>query len=190
MNFEKLKKLTKPFHDILETHPSNTPLFSEEATRHDYHDFLAIQYGVCALLEAKIDQSNLNDYPVVYRSRVDTLKKEFESLNMPLPKIASHSPSGCDGGIFVSLAALYLLEGSRHGAFMILAKIKKLMPDNYPFYFLETNKEEFFGNWGNIMQTISTVVTTKELEDKFILNVCQLYLDIESIYDRFSQEKC
>ena len=188
MNFEKLKKLTKPFHDLLEIHAASVPLFSENATCEDYYQFLKIQYVVYSELEEKIEALASSEHDIAYSSRVQSIKQELESLNIALPEQVVVPFCLDENEILFALAALYLLEGSRHGAFMILAKVREFMPHNYRFYFLETNKEEFFTNWGNLLKIIGSLVSTQELENKFIVNVCQLYLEIGTIYDRFASD--
>lgn len=185
MTSERLKNLSKPFHDTLESHLINQNLFSQSATVSDYYRFLSLQYIVFTALEDKIQPflSRFSEYAIVYVSRASQAKQELVACGIPLPKISFDASFITD--FSSALASLYLLEGSRHGAMVILKSIRSFMPSDYNFLFLETNPSDFIQQWKNITSAMQSYSTTKKLHNKLVLDVCKLYLEIEGFYNDF-----
>lgn len=182
---EQLKNLSKPFHDSLENNPINQNLFSKNVSIFDYYRFLSLQYIIFTALENKIDcfLPQFSEYGIIYVSRALEAKKELEAHGISLPSISFDASFIND--FSSALASLYLLEGSRHGAMVILKSIRPFMPSDYIFLFLETNPSVFMQQWKIITKIIQEKSATKEFRSKLILDVCKLYLEIESFYNDY-----
>ncbi len=181
---QMLKIKTKPYHDQLESHFINSSLFGPNPTRADYIRFLQTQYQIWSPLEEKIllFQEKLQKIGIIYNSRVNDLKDELILLRETPSKI-DFDPSFMDDFLAV-LGAIYLMEGSRHGAFHILKVAKRMMGEDHRFLFLEMNQMVFFENWKNFMIQLENYVTTHNLENQFILAVCDLYEEFGRLYDK------
>jgi len=162
----------------------NQSLFSSKATKLDYIHFIEVQYLVFASLEKniKLYQFELQQIGIDFRSRANDAKNEL--------LILGKSPIDVDldnsfmNNFLYALAAVYLLEGSRHGNIHILKIAKNLVDDTHQFLFLEMNQKEFFENWKNTTLSIQNHIHTHQLEDKFIEVVCDLYEQIGKLYDQ------
>lgn len=185
MIHERLKTLSRPFHDHLESHPINQNLFSKNASASDYYQFLSLQYSLFLPIEVKLFDfiPDFFHYGITFHSRAIEAEHELTSLNLPLPEIRFDASSITD---FTSaLASLYILEGSRHGAIVILKTIRPLMLPEHPFLFLKTDPSAFMAEWKSIIKVMQEYTSTRTLEDTLILNVCQLYLEIERFYNEY-----
>ncbi len=182
---ERIKKLSKPFHDNLESKSINQNLFSQNASINDYQRFLSLQYVIFTALDSKLNHflPQFEKYGIVYIPRGLEAKKELEAYNIPLPKVSFDASFITD--FSSAIAALYITEGSRHGAMVILKSIRSFMPSDYRFLFLQTNPSLFMQQWKIIIQTIEDYSNTKEKQKKLILDVCKLYLELESFYDEY-----
>lgn len=185
MTPEQIKKLSKPFHDNLENNSINQKLFSHNANIGDYHRFLSLQYAIFSALDSKINHylTQFSEYGIIYSLRGLEAKKELEAYGVPLPELSFDASFITD--FSSALAALYIIEGSRHGAIVILKSIRSFMPSDYQFFFLQINPPLFMQQWKIILRTIEDYSNTQKSQNKLILDVCKLYLEIEGFYHEF-----
>lgn len=184
MFLESLKSKSKPYHDKLELHPINKSLFLPNATKEDYIDFLEVQYHIWGAIEKKITsyQDELDRLGIVFHSRSNDAKEELQALGKS-PKNIDLDNSSMET-FLDALGALYLLEGSKHGAMHIIKIAKNLNDEDHKFLFLEVNPKEFFENWKNLMTATQNYLIVNNLEDEFINRVCNLYEKMGTMYDK------
>ena len=182
MFLERLKTLTKPFHDEVEHHSINQNLFAHEASDKEYGEFLQLQYLMFTSLEQEIVRysSSLLDIGIEYHCRAHLAEKELKHLNIP---VGEEKVTFELDDLSSVLAAVYLLEGSRHGAMVLLKTLRTIMPSDHDFLFLESNPQEFVVRWKRMAQTFEQYASDKEIENAFILNVCRLYCAMGVVYD-------
>lgn len=180
---DRLKSLTKPFHDELEHHRINQKLFNKNGSIEDYCEFLQIQHFIVSSLEHQIESyyAPLLELGITYDYRAPLAEQELKLLNFPSCEEKNKNFHIDD---FSSvLAAVYLLEGSRHGAMVLLKMLKPILPEAHPFLFLQSNPHEFMIRWKAIIDSLERYASTKELENQLILDVCRLYTEMRLAYD-------
>lgn len=183
----QLREITKPYHDDLENHHLNQRLFSNNSNLEDYITFIDLQYCFWLNIEQQIKlySSELNEFGIDFTSRANDALIELNNLNRtpsPLSYDATHinTLEGC-------LSALYLLEGSRHGAAVILKKAKEFMPPNYQFVFLQTDNALFITRWKTIINTIEICSKNKNDTQTNLINATiSLYTSMQRFYDEYA----
>lgn len=188
MFMQDLKKQTKLSHETLENHPLNQKLFQANLNFDDYCNFIDLHYNISKALEEKIIpyKENLkNDFNIDFTSRafdaleeLKYMKKTPSLLNFKLP--INDDFESC-------LCALYILEGSRHGALVIQKKIKEYVLSNHQFYFFKTDINTFMKQWSFIVTAIESLNENSfQKQEKFINTVNLIYTSIQRFYDEYS----
>lgn len=182
MFLERLKTLSKPFHDELEHHSINQRLFGKEVSLEDYGEFLRLQYIIFRSLEQEIVRCSpsLLKMGVEYHYRAPLAAQELEALNIGVDEENILFEINDLSSV---LASVYLLEGSRHGAMVLLKMLRTIMPADHSFLFLESNPQDFMIRWKRMTQVLQEYASDKEIENTFILNVCRLYSAMGVVYD-------
>lgn len=182
-----LKKQTKQYHDSLENHIINQKLFQANLNFDDYCNFIDLQYNISKSLEEKIIpyKENLKkDFNIDFVSRASDAIEELQYINRTPTLLNFKLPIN---DTFEScLCALYILEGSRHGAMVILKKIKEYMPSNHQFYFFKTDINTFMKQWSFIVNAIESSNEDSQNQEKFITTVNLIYTFIQRFYDEYS----
>jgi heme oxygenase len=182
-----LRNQTKLYHDSLEYHSLNQKLFSPNFIIEDYINFIDLQYCIWKSVEEKIAPHKLllqEKYNIDFVSRASEAFEELKYLNK-IPSILEFKIP-IDDSFESCLALLYILEGSRHGAMVILKKVKEHMPENHQFYFLNTDINSFVQKWNFIVRAIESSNEDSSLQEKFINTVNLLYTSIQRFYDEYS----
>ncbi len=183
----ELKKQTKPYHDSLENHIINQKLFQSNLNFDDYCNFIDLQYHVTKSLEEKIIpyKDNLKkDFNINFVSRASDALEELKYLNKK-PSTLNFKMT-IDDDFETCLCALYILEGSRHGALVILKKIKEYIHQNHQFCFLKTDIATFMEQWKFIVNAIESSNKEPQKQEKFINTVNSIYTSIKRLYDEYS----
>ena len=183
-----LRNQTKPYHDSLEHHLLNQRLFSPNFIIEDYINFIDLQYCIWRSVEEKINpyKSLLQEkYNINLISRASDAFEELKYLNKTPSRLDFKIP--IDDDLCSCLSLLYILEGSRHGAIVILKKVKEYMPKEHQFYFLNTDIDTFVEKWNFIVKAIESLnEDSLEKQEKFINNVNLLYTSMQRFYDEYS----
>lgn len=183
-----LKNQTKLCHDSLENHIINQKLFQPNTNFEDYCNFIDLQYRITEALEQKIlpyKEHLKKEFNIDFISRATEVSKELQYINKIPTNLIFKTELKDD---FEScLCALYILEGSRHGALVILKKIKSFMPEEYPFYFLKSDFNEFIKRWNLIIEAIEKKSKTSIQTEQNLINLTKsIYKSIERFYDEYS----
>jgi heme oxygenase len=91
-----------------------------------------------------------------------------------------------DNSLFTAICCLYLLEGSRHGAFKILHHFQSILPQDYTFYFLYNKPELFHKKWGIIIQVMDSLIKNDEIFNEIVIKINDMYKSIGELYDDYS----
>lgn len=183
-----LRNQTKNYHDSLEDHPINQKLFNPNFIIEDYINFIDLQHCIWKSVEKRINphKSLLQEkHNINFISRTSDAFEELKYLNKKPSTLEFKIP--LDDNFDNCLALLYLLEGSRHGALVILRKVKDYMPKEHKFYFLNTDINTFVQKWNFITNAIeNSNKDSLQKQEKFIDNVNLLYTSIQGFYDEYS----
>lgn len=187
MKIDKLREATKTAHTKLELNLINATLFKSESNQIEYYiHFLQVQYSLCVALENKIIPhiKTLSNYSIDFVSRAKDIKLELENMKIT-PNLIKMNLSE-DESFFTAICCLYLLEGSRHGAFKILHHFQSVLPQDYTFYFLYNKPELFHKKWGIIIQIMNSLIENDEIFDKMVITINNMYQSIEELYNDYS----
>lgn len=186
MKIDKLREATKTSHSKLESNHINTALFKSESQIEYYVHFLQVQYSLCVALENKISPhiKTLATFSIDFVSRAKEIKLELDNMKIS-PTIIEINLSKNDS-FFTAICCLYLLEGSRHGAFKILHYFQSVLPQDYTFYFLHTNVESFHKKWGTIIHVMNSLIEDDEIFNEMVITINDMYKSIEELYDDYS----
>ena len=153
-----------------------------------YINFIDLQYCIWKSIEEKINPHKLllqEKYNINFVSRASDALKELKYLNKTPSTLDFKIP--IDNDLYGCLSLLYILEGSRHGAMVILKKVKDYMPKEHQFYFLNTDINTFVERWNFIVKAIESLnEDSLQEQEKFINNVNLLYTSIQRFYDEYS----
>lgn len=183
-----LRNQTKPCHDSLEHHIINQKLFQPNFKIEDYINFIDLQYCIWKSVEEKVTpyKSLLEEkYNITFVSRAADALEELKHSSKTPSTLKFEIP--LNDSFESCLALLYILEGSRHGALVILKKVKEYMSQNHQFCFFNTNINTFVEKWNCITNAIENLnENSSQKEEKFIEDVNLLYKSIEGFYDEYS----
>ena len=127
---------------------------------------------------------------IIFFINIDFISRAFDALEEL--KYMKKTPSLLNFKLPINddfescLCALYILEGSRHGALVIQKKIKEYMPSNHQFYFFKTDINTFMKQWSFIVNAIESSNEDSQNQEKFINTVNLIYTSIQRFYDEYS----
>ncbi|GAA0727837.1 biliverdin-producing heme oxygenase [Sphingomonas japonica] len=152
-----LRDATRDAHERLDA------LFTgfDLGTADGYARFIGAQADAMLASEAALDaagaQSVLEDWP--QRRRGDLLRADLAALALPQPE---PSPLALPRDPASLGAALYVLEGSRHGA----RHLRRLVPAGLPTAFLDAPQAP--GNWAKLLAKLDTILYQPAAQDAAI----------------------
>jgi heme oxygenase len=133
---ERLKTLTKPFHDETESHGFGKKIFEKTITKDEYCTMLDIFHSVVSPLEevilSKKSEFEILALDITKRLKSSIIRDDMAGLGRAPSKAMVTAVRGSDFSSLVG--AVYVLEGSTMGGQMIAKELKEL---GLPFgYFL------------------------------------------------------
>ncbi len=186
MRIDKLREATKTAHSKLELNHINSSLFKNEKQIEYYVHFLQVQYSLCVALENKIlpHIKTLATFSIDFVSRAKDIKLELDNMKISPTIMKINLPK--NDSFSMAICCLYLLEGSRHGAFKILHHFQSVLPQDYTFYFLQTNIESFYKKWGTVINVMNSLIEDDEIFNEIVITINDMYKSIEVLYDDYS----
>lgn len=180
---ERLKVLTKPFHDELENDSLNVQIMRKSITKDEYTRLLTLFYSVVAPTEkifasycAKFAEFGID---VVQREKKEHLLSDLSNLGA-VPKntidMGEHSFEWAIG-------AMYVFEGSTMGGMFISRELDSIdFAKNAHSYFNPYSEKTMY-MWQQYCDFLSKVEKSTDIDNnKIILAACEMFLTISATY--------
>lgn len=125
-----------------------------------YRRFIGAQAGAMIAVEEALDRAGaasvIDDWQG--RRRSDLLIEDSRALAIDIQPVAA--PRLDDAAAIAG--ALYVVEGSRHGA----RHLRRLVPDDAPSAFLDADQVQ--GNWAKLLDRIDTILYDPTQRDRAV----------------------
>ena len=164
----RLKTATAAAHERLDAYMSRYDL----ARRADYGAFLQAQAGAFMVVEAALDAAGAENHLPDWRERrrANALRADLDLMGLDLPEPA---PVPLFRGEAEVLGAIYVLEGSRLGAAVLVRSV----PGDLPKSFLSTGNP---GAWRALASVLDERLSSPELLDMAASAACSVFAVFEN----------
>jgi heme oxygenase (biliverdin-IX-beta and delta-forming) len=164
-----LREATRDAHEALDALFTGFDLTDVEG----YRRFIGAQADALLPAEAALDAANapavVKDWPS--RRRGHLLAADRDALGLPSRIVVEAPPLG---GPAATAGALYVLEGSRHGA----RHLRKNVPTGQPVHFLDADQPP--GNWAKLLDRIDAILYDTPSADTAIASALAIF----AMFDR------
>ncbi len=164
-----LREATRDAHEALDALFTGFDLTDVEG----YRRFIGAQADALLPAEAALDAANapavVEDWPS--RRRGHLLAADRDALGLPSRIVVEAPPLG---GPAATAGALYVLEGSRHGA----RHLRRLVPSGSPTSFLDADQPP--GNWAKILDRIDMILYDMDTADAALASALKVF----AMFDR------
>ncbi len=177
---DRLKVLTKPFHDELEVNSFGKKIFEKSISKEEFCDFLNRFYAILAPIEeafvAHKDEFAKYGLNVDERLKCHIIKSDLESLGCTPTNKRVASVELNNFSALVS--AMYVFEGSTMGGMMIS---KELQACGIPFGYFLPYGERTMPMWQGFIKFLEGAEQSGELDENMvIISACSLFLNLGS----------
>jgi heme oxygenase len=164
-----LREATRDAHEALDALFTGFDLTSVEG----YRRFIGAQADALLPAEAALDAANasavVEDWPA--RRRGHLLAADRDALGLSSRIVVDAPPVEAAAA---TAGALYVLEGSRHGA----RHLRKMVPSGSPTSFLDADHPS--GNWAKILDRIDMILYDTNAVDAALASALQMF----AMFDR------
>lgn len=185
---DRLKKMTAPFHDALESTRLAQALASGRVSRSDYLAYLTQLYGVHSVIEPRVAQwAQWERYGIAIklRTRLELLRMDLVALGVAEPSTRIDGAWDERWGFPEAVGAMYVLEGSTMGGRFLAQRLLGIvgsdgMPAIRYFSAYEDQTMRMWGEYTHFLNRYAQDATLAE-RNRVLLAACSLFLTLEEI---------
>jgi heme oxygenase (biliverdin-IX-beta and delta-forming) len=185
---DRLKRVTKPFHDQLENTAIARSLAEGSVSRSKYQRYLDHLAALHAHIEEKVQQfSQWKEYniDITQRVRYPLLKEDLAALQSSESEL-SIPPLEVPWSFASAVGVMYVLEGSTMGGKILAQRLSHLLGgDALPATrYFQSYGERTMPMWGEYCAFLDLFASRHpESQDQVILSACAMFLLLQRIMD-------
>lgn len=179
MIHERLKRLTAPFHTMIEANRFATSLMSGAMSLDEYGEWLLRYYAFHKRIEECFDlfqnEALAYDLDVEMRKKVALLEADLQSLDVVIP-----ADTGCEvhtiGSLHDLFGSMYVLEGSTMGGMVIAKQIERHFGSDAPKSYFLPYRERHMEMWRGFLSALATFHEKSGEDERIVVAACATYL--------------
>lgn len=181
---ERLKVLTKPFHDELESASLNAQLTSKSITKDDYSKLLLLFYSVVAPVE-EVFANHSGQFAkfgidVAQRAKKENLIRDLSNLGVAPKEVMDIKGQSFEWAV----GAMYTLEGSTMGGMFISRELALVDFASDAHSYFNPYGEKTMPMWKQYCDFLSKIEEEPDFDSgKAILAACEMFLTMQRALD-------
>ena len=179
---DRLKNLTKPFHDELETKSIPQKIISKTITKDEYIHLLSVFYSILQPFEIELSNQSAKfasfGISINQRAKAHLLENDLTNLGVALPKTIKYSEQDFEHLV----GAMYVFEGSTMGGIHLSRELALVDFAKDAHSYFTPYKQDTMQRWQEFCLFLDQIDKQSNFDgDTTILSACKTFLSLKKL---------